>query len=40
VALIRVLPEHVERHDGRTGKLSVLFTRERRRPPAPRRAGK
>ena len=31
VALLRVLPEHVERHDGRTGRLSVLFTSERRR---------
>ncbi len=27
VALVRVIPEHVERHDGRTGKLEVLYTR-------------
>lgn len=40
VALLRVLPEHVERHDGRTGRLSVLFTSDRRRAGAPRRAGK
>jgi len=31
VALLRVIPEHVERHDGRTGRLEVLFTAPRRR---------
>ena len=40
VALIRVIPEHVERHDGRTGRLAVLFTSARRRAGAARRAGK
>ncbi len=36
LALLRVIPEHVERHDGRTGKLEVLFTGARRRRPAAR----
>ena len=40
VALLRVIPEHVERHDGRTGELSVLFTRQPRRAGAAPRAGK
>ncbi len=31
VALLRVIPEHVERHDGRTGRLEVLFTGPHRR---------
>jgi general stress protein 26 len=31
LALLRVMPEHVERHDGGTGKLEVLFTGPRRR---------
>jgi general stress protein 26 len=31
LALIRVIPEHVERHDGATGALEVLFTGPRRR---------
>jgi general stress protein 26 len=31
LALLRVIPEHVERHDGRTGKVEVLFTAPRRR---------
>lgn len=31
VALLRVIPEQVERHDGRTGRLDVIFTAERRR---------
>ncbi len=26
VALLRVMPEHVERHDGATGRTEVLFT--------------
>ena len=30
LALLRVIPELVERHDGRTGKLEVLFTAPRR----------
>ena len=30
LALLRVMPEHVERHDGRTGRVEVLFTRPRR----------
>jgi general stress protein 26 len=33
VALVRVIPERVERHDGRTGKLEVLFARAKRAPP-------
>ncbi len=37
LALLRVIPEHVERHDGRTGKLEVLFTGPRRRAAARRR---
>lgn len=36
VALVRVIPERVERHDGRTGKQTILFT-ARRRGAAPRR---
>jgi general stress protein 26 len=32
VALLRVIPEHVERHDGRTGRTEILFTAARRRP--------
>lgn len=39
VALVRVIPEHVERHDGRTGKWTVLYTAPRRRRtgrPGPR----
>jgi general stress protein 26 len=32
VALVRVIPQHVERHDGRTGKVEVLFRSERRAP--------
>lgn len=39
VALIRVIPEHVERHDGRTGRLTVVYTRAARRPGAARRQG-
>jgi general stress protein 26 len=31
VALLRVIPEQVERHDGRTGGTEVLFAAERRR---------
>jgi general stress protein 26 len=31
VALIRVIPEHVERHDGATGRVEVVFTSSRRR---------
>jgi general stress protein 26 len=31
VALLRVIPEHVERHDGRSGRLEVLFSTPRRR---------
>ncbi len=41
IALVRVIPERVERHDGRTGKLEVLFARKRgaaRRVRARRRA--
>lgn len=38
VALVRVIPEHVERHDGRTGKIEVLFRRERRAASARGRA--
>jgi general stress protein 26 len=34
LALLRVIPEHVERHDGRTGAAEVLYTGPRR--PAPR----
>lgn len=30
VALLRVIPEHVERHDGGTGRLEVLFSAPRR----------
>jgi general stress protein 26 len=30
LALLRVMPEHVERHDGRTGHVEVLFTTARR----------
>lgn len=33
VALVRVIPERVERHDGRTGKLEVLFAAGRKRAP-------
>lgn len=33
LALVRVIPEHVERHDGRTGKVEVLYASDR-----PRRA--
>ncbi|HEY6100637.1 MAG TPA: pyridoxamine 5'-phosphate oxidase family protein [Anaeromyxobacter sp.] len=29
VALVRVIPERVERHDGRTGKLEVLYATRR-----------
>lgn len=36
IALVRVIPERVERHDGRTGKLAVLYTARRRRTAAPR----
>lgn len=32
VGLVRVIPERVERHDGRTGKLTVLHEAPRRRP--------
>lgn len=32
VGLVRVIPERVERHDGRTGKLTVLHEARRRRP--------
>jgi general stress protein 26 len=35
VALVRVIPERVERHDGRSGKVEVLFAS--RRAAAPRR---
>ncbi len=31
LALLRVIPEHVERCDGKTGKLEVLFSAARRR---------
>lgn len=31
VALVRVIPEHVERHDGLTGKVEVLYTSNRPR---------
>jgi general stress protein 26 len=31
LGLLRVMPEHVERHDGETGRLEVLFTGPRRR---------
>ncbi|BDG04851.1 pyridoxamine 5'-phosphate oxidase family protein [Anaeromyxobacter oryzae] len=31
VALLRVIPEHVERHDGRTGGTEVLFAASRKR---------
>ncbi|MGC3996650.1 MAG: pyridoxamine 5'-phosphate oxidase family protein [Anaeromyxobacter sp.] len=31
VALLRVLPEHVERHDGATGRAEVLFEAAKRR---------
>jgi len=31
LALLRVMPEHVERHDGASGRVDVLFTRARRR---------
>jgi general stress protein 26 len=30
LALLRVIPEHVERHDGDGGRSEVLFTRKRR----------
>ena len=32
LALVRVLPEHVERHDGATGKVEVLWSVPRRKP--------
>lgn len=32
VALLRVMPEHVERHDGETGRTEVLYSS----PPRPR----
>ncbi|HEY6004031.1 MAG TPA: pyridoxamine 5'-phosphate oxidase family protein [Anaeromyxobacter sp.] len=35
LALVRVIPERVERHDGRTGKLDVLYAA--RRGSGPRR---
>jgi len=38
VALVRVIPERVERHDGRTGKLAVLYAAPRRRGAARRGA--
>lgn len=42
LALVRVIPERVERHDGRTGKLEVLYAARRgggpRRVSSPRRA--
>jgi len=31
VALLRVIPEHVERHDGATGRVDVVFSAPRRR---------
>jgi general stress protein 26 len=31
VALLRVMPEHVERHDGRSGKIEVIYEAPRRR---------
>lgn len=31
VGLVRVIPEHVERHDGRTGKVEVLYRAARAR---------
>lgn len=34
VALVRVIPERVERHDGHTGKLTVLYTAPARRRAA------
>ena len=30
IALLRVMPEHVERHDGKTGRTEVLFSGPRR----------
>jgi general stress protein 26 len=36
VALLRVIPEHVERHDGATGRSEVLYGGERRAPARPR----
>jgi general stress protein 26 len=35
LALLRVMPEHVERYDGATGRAEVLFTGPRRPAPAP-----
>jgi general stress protein 26 len=32
LALLRVIPEHVERHDGETGRCEVLFDRAPRAP--------
>jgi general stress protein 26 len=37
LALLRVIPEHVERHDGATGKCEVLFTAGRRAAPRTRK---
>jgi general stress protein 26 len=31
LTLVRVIPEHVERHDGMTGRATVLFSASRRR---------
>lgn len=31
VALLRVIPEHVERHDGASGRIDVLYSAPRRR---------
>jgi general stress protein 26 len=36
IGLVRVIPERVERHDGRTGKVDVLYA-GRRRATGPRR---
>jgi general stress protein 26 len=37
LALLRVMPEHVERHDGATGLCEVLFTSRRGAAPQARR---
>lgn len=36
IALVRVIPEQVERHDGRSGKVEVLYASDRPRPAARR----
>jgi general stress protein 26 len=37
IGLVRVIPERVERHDGRTGKVDVLYAGRRHRATAQRR---